>query len=1045
MGTREEDASLAADATGSAAEWERSGAREVSQLQSRLERQAENVRSLQNALADRDRELRSIHQSRFWKAASRYWSFLRWTRNVVSRLKRRTSANATVRPASTRPAPPPPPLFDVICFSIIDWGFRYQRPQQLASALAARGHRVFYLSVSHFLPLEHPAPYVVREIRPRVFEVTLRSPNFDVYSGVLGPQAERATVEALTVLASEHHIAAAVSLVETATWRQPVLRLRETQGWPVVYDCMDEWRNFPGISGSLLLGEELLVSAADQVIASSKTLFDKWKPVARATLLARNGADFDFFASASEPVAKDPSRRPVIGYFGAIAQWMDVGLVADLARARPDCDFVLVGGVFDVSVAPLEKLSNVSLPGQQSYELMPGYLASFDVCIIPFHVNEITAATDPVKFYEYLSQGKPVVTRRMPELDEYAGCFYEAHDTPSFIAAIDAALREDDPDLEARRIALARANSWSVRAEAVASSLVTTFPRVSIVIPTWNGLEFTMQCLASVLADTNYPNFEVIVVDNASEDGTAAYLSTLASRDPRIRIVLNDRNEGFAGAINRGLSIASGDRFVILNNDVVVPRGWLHPMVRHLTDETIGQVVSVTSFAGNEARIDVPYRELSGMEPFAWRYTRDHRGRIFDIAVAAMYCVGMRRDVWESVGPLDEDYEIGMFEDDDYSHRVRLAGFRVVCAEDVFVHHFGAASFSTLDKAEYDAIWKRNQQRFEQKWGVSWIPHQPRRRVEQLPIGSEPQAGSSYPELIAAEASKWSRHLDVEKSGEWNSWLDHPAIAAHWDELAKIEGRPWAEWIASALGRPADRALDLGCGSGGTSFRLHAAGAVRRVEGFDISPQRVEEAERRRMSAGIEGSFAVGDVNSIHLPPATFDLIVSSHSFHHFLELEHVMSEIAAALTDDGLFVLEEFVGPTQFQWTTGQKEVVRALLSLIPPRLRMFRWNALKSEEQTPSVAEVIAESPFESVRSGEIEDLFRRHFEVVQARPLGGTIQHLLYNGIVHNFREDDDEAMRFVRMIAAVEDNLIDSKALPSDFMLLVGRRRRSTRRA
>jgi GT2 family glycosyltransferase len=100
---------------------------------------------------------------------------------------------------------------------------------------------------------------------------------------------------------------------------------------------------------------------------------------------------------------------------------------------------------------------------------------------------------------------------------------------------------------------------------------------------------------------------------------------------------------------------------------------------------------------------------------------------VFDIKVAAMYCVAFRRDVYEKVGPLDEKFGMGMFEDDDYSHRMRLAGFRVVCAEDAFVHHYGQASFKKLSATEYQAIWDRNQKYYEEKWGVAWERHTPRK------------------------------------------------------------------------------------------------------------------------------------------------------------------------------------------------------------------------------------------------------------------------------------------------------------------------------
>jgi len=206
-----------------------------------------------------------------------------------------------------------------------------------------------------------------------------------------------------------------------------------------------------------------------------------------------------------------------------------------------------------------------------------------------------------------------------------------------------------------------------------------------------------------------------------------------------------------------------------------------------------------------------------------------------------------------------------------------------------------------------------------------------------------------------------------------------------------------------------------------------------------VSGARVAEAERVRQLAGAAGEFRVGDVNTLTLAENSYDVIFSCQSFHHFLNLEHVMDQVARALTPRGLFVLEEFVGPTQFQWTAEQRAVTRALLGQLPERLRTFRWGAVKIEEGRPTPQEVIAVSPFESIRSAEIVPLFVRYFDVVAIRPLGGTIQHLLYNGIAHNFRLDDPEAMRHLRAIAGAEDMLLAVAALPSDFQLLVGRRK------
>ncbi len=303
----------------------------------------------------------------------------------------------------------------------------------------------------------------------------------------------------------------------------------------------------------------------------------------------------------------------------------------------------------------------------------------------------------------------------------------------------------------------------------------------------------------------------------------------------------------------------------------------------------------------------------------------------------------------------------------------------------------------------------------------------------------ETAPAADYQQSLQAESAKWGNHLAVEASGEWNAWLDHPLIVAHYRRKGLLEGKPWQQYVRWHLQGPANKSLDLGCGAGGNSLALWAAGATRCLEGIDVSGARVAEGETMRRRAGIPGAFREGDVNRVVLPENSYDVIFSCHSFHHFLELEHVMTQVARALTPRGLFVLEEFVGPTQFQWTDAQMAVTRSLLGLLPSRLRMLRWNCVKTEEGRPTPAEVVAVSPFESIRSAEIGPLFARYFEVVAVAKLGGTIQHLLYNGIIHNFQLTDAEATAHLQAIIAVEDALLAAELLPSDFQLLVGRKR------
>jgi GT2 family glycosyltransferase len=250
---------------------------------------------------------------------------------------------------------------------------------------------------------------------------------------------------------------------------------------------------------------------------------------------------------------------------------------------------------------------------------------------------------------------------------------------------------------------------------------------VSIVVVTSNNLVYTRLCLESVLANTEPDTYEVIVVDNGSRDQTASYLRDLASEHVHVRLIVNDTNLGFVRATNQGVAIASGDVLVLLNDDTIVPSGWLPRLVAYARDSQVGLVGPVSNRTGNEAEIEGPYNTYGEFLQFAHDHVEAKHGKHFDIPVATMFCTAMRRDVYDTLGPLDEQFEIGLFEDDDYSMRARAAGYRVVCAEDVFVHHFGQASFGKLASSDtYGRLFEANRRRWEAKWGVAWRTHRHR-------------------------------------------------------------------------------------------------------------------------------------------------------------------------------------------------------------------------------------------------------------------------------------------------------------------------------
>ena len=250
-------------------------------------------------------------------------------------------------------------------------------------------------------------------------------------------------------------------------------------------------------------------------------------------------------------------------------------------------------------------------------------------------------------------------------------------------------------------------------------------PVVNVIVPVLDNLVPTRLSLESVLANTDEPPYSLIVVDNGSADPTREYLEALASRNARVRLLRNDENRGFAAACNQGLKAARAEYVVLLNNDTIAPPGWLAPLVRHLEDEKIGIVGPTTNRCGGSAQIRTRYETYGEMIDFARRRHQGLAGRDpVDIDVVEMFCAAFRKSLFEEIGPLDERFEIGMFEDDDYMRRVRDAGYRLVCAEDAFVHHFGEASLGDLAaEGTYGELFHANRRRFEEKWGVAWEPH----------------------------------------------------------------------------------------------------------------------------------------------------------------------------------------------------------------------------------------------------------------------------------------------------------------------------------
>lgn len=263
----------------------------------------------------------------------------------------------------------------------------------------------------------------------------------------------------------------AVAMVVSPVWAP---WLDELPFARVVYDCIDDLGVHvprPGLDSLYRRWESDLIARANAAAVTARALGQGLlaRRPGLPVRVIRNGVDVDsFLRRAALPRPDDlPRGRPIVGFVGALYSWMNWGLVERAARALPHADFVLVGP-WDAG-APIDRLRripNLHLPGQRAYRDVPRYIAAFDACWVPFDASRVSMLANPVKIYEYLALGKPVVTTPVADVESFDGLVGVARDDSDMIRLLALALAE--PPAAGARIArerFARDNAWVVRGE----------------------------------------------------------------------------------------------------------------------------------------------------------------------------------------------------------------------------------------------------------------------------------------------------------------------------------------------------------------------------------------------------------------------------------------------------------------------------------------------------------------------------------------------------------------------------------------------------
>jgi len=374
---------------------------------------------------------------------------------------------------------PPGERSDIVFLPAADWHLRLQRSQHLATELVRRGHRCFYLNPH--LGREFPNPYplsrhvVLSRLAPNVFELHVHLPREPVYHHrpLMVPETQL-VVSALERCVNYARSVDPVIVVSLPLWTPVARMLQSKWRYRVIYDCHDLWSGFGRFHPGILAAESDLFALSDAVCFSSASLMEaktsahphtRSKPV-----LIRNAVraeDFDFVYRKRE------NRRKVVAYAGALDFWFDVETVRFAAQRHPEWDFRLFGRIESDRVRELGHLPNIQLMGEVPYSSLRQHFASVDVCMIPFLMSPLTLATNPLKLYEYLACGLPVVSAPLPEVREFGELVYIASKPNEFVAQLEAAMDENSASKAEMRRRRAEAESWASRCSLLSAHFET--------------------------------------------------------------------------------------------------------------------------------------------------------------------------------------------------------------------------------------------------------------------------------------------------------------------------------------------------------------------------------------------------------------------------------------------------------------------------------------------------------------------------------------------------------------------------------------------
>jgi ubiquinone/menaquinone biosynthesis C-methylase UbiE len=285
------------------------------------------------------------------------------------------------------------------------------------------------------------------------------------------------------------------------------------------------------------------------------------------------------------------------------------------------------------------------------------------------------------------------------------------------------------------------------------------------------------------------------------------------------------------------------------------------------------------------------------------------------------------------------------------------------------------------------------------------------------------------------------RHTETTQS----NWWDVPEVISRWNLL--ITGSPNLspqEYCSQKYFSQQKNlnGLSIGCGTGQNELKWVKSVNFERLVAHDLSKERIAYAKNQADREGYSHilQFFVSDFFDIKIRENEYDIIIAEGSLHHLKTIDEVVQRIKRMLKKDGYLIVNDFVGPSRFQWTDRQLEIVNGLLEIIPHRYRRrIHSDSVKKQHYKPGRLSMILNDPSEAVESSNILPSIRKHFNIVELKEYGGTILHILLNEIAHNFISTNEERKGVLQLCFEVEDSMLKMKEIQSDYVFLIAQKK------